>query len=513
MEILLEPTSNKLLVGTLSMLQHSSQRSQIHKIKLSMSNHCLGRFLYNQDYPPQEVVNQSRISRYNPSKDRDLNIGGDQRLEIGFSENEVWEAIRGCGREKSPKPNGFNSKFIRKTCEIIKLDLLGEVQNEFIKGRYILDEVIIANETMDFFVEKERKGLNLLVDFEKAYDSINWRFLLGIMRRIDKGIYYLLFFILAAKGLNAIVFEAVEKGIFKGVVVGDNNVMISHLQYADDTILFKEWNKENAKSLMCILKCFKEVSMLKVNYNKSKIYGIRVNEEELEEMVRYMRCGFGEFLFTYLGLPIGEKMRRIKHWGLVVEKIKKRLADWKDKTMSFRGYLTLVKSILGSLPLYYCRRKDPTSHSRYKKLLQQIGAICRTSNLIYHSNKMAGPTEWQARPKRRPEGQDAREETLPPLMKEEIDGHLSALKSIIKDQNRRNRTDPIWLYFEEGDTEARDNRIVKGKEVVDDDLKKPFKEALKMPLTHRIIELASTEYKMPNNIKLYTMGPSIWRTI
>ncbi|GKD63735.1 hypothetical protein Tco_1305843 [Tanacetum coccineum] len=39
--------------------------------------------------------------------------------------------------------------------------------------------------------------------------------------------------------------------------------------------------------------------------------------------------------------------------------------------------------------------------------------------------------------------------------------------------------------------------------MVDDDLKKPFKEALKMPLTRRIIKFAGLEYKMSANIKLY----------
>ncbi|GJV56566.1 RNA-directed DNA polymerase, eukaryota, reverse transcriptase zinc-binding domain protein [Tanacetum coccineum] len=57
-------------------------------------------------------------------------------------------------------------------------------------------------------------------------------------------------FILATKGLNAIVSEAVEKGIFKGIKVGRNNVVVSHLQYADDAIFFGEWNGENAKALM-----------------------------------------------------------------------------------------------------------------------------------------------------------------------------------------------------------------------------------------------------------------------
>nr|GFA77460.1 reverse transcriptase domain-containing protein [Tanacetum cinerariifolium] len=41
------------------------------------------------------------------------------------------------------------------------------------------------------------------------------------------------------------------------------------------------------------------------------------------------------------------------------------------------------------------------------------------------------------------------------------------------------------------------------KEVVDDYLRKPFKEALKAPITRRIIEFAGPEYNMLANIKLY----------
>ncbi|GJT05335.1 hypothetical protein Tco_0839797 [Tanacetum coccineum] len=93
-----------------------------------------------------------------------------------------------------------------------------------------------------------------------------------------------------------------------------------------------------------------------------------------------------------------------------------------------------------------------------------------------------------------PEGQDDREVTPPSLIKEEIEGQLSALKSIIKDHNKRNKTSSILLDFEE-DTAPKDNRIMKGKVVVDDDIRKPFKEALQTPLTRRIIEFAGPEYK------------------
>ncbi|GKG29735.1 hypothetical protein Tco_0419633, partial [Tanacetum coccineum] len=101
------------------------------------------------------------------------------------------------------------------------------------------------------------------------------------------------------------------------------------------------------------------------------------------------------------------------------------------------------------------------------------------------------------------EGTDDREETPPLLTKEQIKGHVSALKSLIKSHNRKNKGDPIPLDFEMEDIKVQDHNIAKGKEVVDKDLRKPFKEAQRTPLTHRIIEFAGPKYKMPSNIKLY----------
>lgn len=76
-------------------------------------------------------------------------------------------------------------------------------------------------------------------------------------------------FLIAAEGLNILVKEASNCGIFKGVKVGRENVVVSHLQYADDTIFFGDWSRSNACNLMGILKCFEGVSGLRVNLNKS----------------------------------------------------------------------------------------------------------------------------------------------------------------------------------------------------------------------------------------------------
>ncbi|XP_071694733.1 uncharacterized protein [Rutidosis leptorrhynchoides] len=70
-------------------------------------------------------------------------------------------------------------------------------------------------------------------------------------------------------------------------------------------------------------------------------------------MANWLGCKLEKFSFSYLGQPIGGNMKRVKEWDPVVCKFNKRLADWKTCAMSFGGRLTLVKSVLSSLPLYF----------------------------------------------------------------------------------------------------------------------------------------------------------------
>ncbi|GKB60669.1 ALP1-like protein [Tanacetum coccineum] len=101
------------------------------------------------------------------------------------------------------------------------------------------------------------------------------------------------------------------------------------------------------------------------------------------------------------------------------------------------------------------------------------------------------------------EGNSEDREETPPLTKEHIEWRISAFKPLIKDHNKKNTVDPLRLNFELEDTNADCSTIVKGKTAGDADLRKPFKEALRTPITRKIIEFAGPEYKMPTNIKLY----------
>ncbi|GJZ80424.1 hypothetical protein Tco_0645418, partial [Tanacetum coccineum] len=86
--------------------------------------------------------------------------------------------------------------------------------------------------------------------------------------------------------------------------------------------------------------------------------------------------------------------------------------------------------------------------------------------------------------------------------REQIEGHLSALRSLLKEHNGRGNASPTRLSFDDTEDQPRVQTVVTGT-IVDADLKKPFKEAVKTPMTRRIIEFAGPKFKMPANIRLY----------
>ncbi|GKB90904.1 hypothetical protein Tco_0963176 [Tanacetum coccineum] len=66
-----------------------------------------------------------------------------------------------------------------------------------------------------------------------------------------------------------------------------------------------------------------------------------------------MGCSIFTTPFVHLGVKVGGAMSRIKSWDDVVAKVSSRLSKWKLKTLSIGGRLTLIKSVLTSIPLYH----------------------------------------------------------------------------------------------------------------------------------------------------------------
>ncbi|GJT17712.1 putative RNA-directed DNA polymerase [Tanacetum coccineum] len=242
--------------------------------------------------------------------------------------------------------------------------VVGEVQMDFIKGRQIIDGPLMVDEIISWAKKQKKKFVFLKVDFEKAFDSLSWSFLFSIMKQMGfsdkwRDPFSPFLFILEATTLNVAILEATHHNIFRGIKVGKDKLNISHLQFADDGLILGEWSLTNAKNLSRILTCFHLASGLKVNFSKSKLYGI------------------------------GANMSRCVNWTPVINRFQKRLSNWKAKILSFGGRLTLVKYVVGSLGVYYFSNfKAP------KKIIKKLESIRR--KFFWGGNSDENKISWIA---------------------------------------------------------------------------------------------------------------------
>ncbi|GKV48357.1 hypothetical protein SLEP1_g55180 [Rubroshorea leprosula] len=268
--------------------------------------------------------------------------------------------------------------------------VIGEQHMAFIEGRQLVEGAVIANEILDEVRRKKKKGFLFKVDFEKAYDKVNWEFIDYMMMRmgfcatwrkwiqeclnsssvsilingsptnqfpVNKGIRQgdplsPFLFLIVAEGLNGLMSSAVDTERYKGVGIGSGDTMVTHLQFADDTIFFGDATEDNIRVIKCIMRTFELASGLKINFGKSQLIGVGVDQSWSAKMAYLLCCKEGKLPFKYLGIPIGGNHRRKAMWQPMVESVRKKLASWKGRYLSMGGRITLINSVLSSLPVF-----------------------------------------------------------------------------------------------------------------------------------------------------------------
>jgi len=119
----------------------------------------------------------------------------------------------------------------------------------------------------------------------------------------------------------------VASNIFTGYSIGAHNPsVISHLQFADDTLLLRVKSWAKFRALWAVLVLFEVMSGLKVNFHKSMLVGVNVKDSWLNEAAYVLNCRVGIVHFMYLGLPIGGDPRQLLFWEPGVSHIKHRLS-------------------------------------------------------------------------------------------------------------------------------------------------------------------------------------------
>ncbi|GKE57660.1 RNA-directed DNA polymerase, eukaryota, partial [Tanacetum coccineum] len=267
------------------------------------------------------------------------------------------------------------TKILATRLSFVISDLISNVQTAFLPNRQIQ--------------HKHQHAMFLKVDFAKAYDSVRWDYLDDVLNAFGFGTLWRswiqgslnsgkasilvngsptsefqfhrglkqgdplapFLFILIMESLHLSLNRAIDVGVFSGLRM-DDDLTISHLFYADDVIFMGDWSNQNLKGILNILKCFALLSGMSINLKKSHILGLGVHESTVSEAATRIGCSVLKTPFNYLGIMVGGNMSLVKSWDETIHKLKKRLSIWKLKTLSIGGRLTLLKSVLGSTPIY-----------------------------------------------------------------------------------------------------------------------------------------------------------------
>ncbi|XP_068339108.1 uncharacterized protein [Pyrus communis] len=286
------------------------------------------------------------------------------------------------------------SKILANRLKVLLPTVIFPSQNAFVAGRQIQDSIGIAHEMFHFL--KGRKARNkfemgIKLDMQKAYDRVEWDFLDAVMERMgfcsrwrslisgclssvqfavllngqagapfvpSRGIRqgdplspYL--FILVGEVLSKMIQGAVGQGRLEGVKMGGSGPVISHLFFADDTLLFLRADQKNCRNLRHLIESFCVASGQKVNLMKSSVFfGVNVPKGIANQLGGSLGMAVVNNPGTYLGVPAIWGRSKQRGLAYVKGRIMEKLQGWKQSSLSRAGKEVLIKAVIQAIPAY-----------------------------------------------------------------------------------------------------------------------------------------------------------------
>ncbi|XP_058071071.1 uncharacterized protein LOC131220116 [Magnolia sinica] len=284
------------------------------------------------------------------------------------------------------------SKVITARLSSILPKLISKEQMAFVQGRSVSKRIALVQELLKD-IDRKVRGHNTIfkIDLEKAYDRLSWSFLKDVLLKfgfstawvaIVEGYWSSLWL--------SVLFNGESSGFFKsgrGLRQGDPlspslfilglealsrglsalipsircqpfrstrfTPTISHILFADDTMIFTNSGARSVRNLMSFLQGFSRVSGLKINSAKSclisssKMPSSRIRK--LEGLTGFARL---PPYFTYLGVPRSIGRLRSSYFQPLVDKILSHISGWKARFLNQAARSVPIKHVLAGIPIH-----------------------------------------------------------------------------------------------------------------------------------------------------------------
>jgi hypothetical protein len=160
-------------------------------------------------------------------------------------------------------------------------------------------------------------------------------------------------FIICAEVLSGLLSNGQDRGNIHGISIARNAPPISHLLFADDSIIFCRANHNDAANLRAILDEYQRVSGQSINLDKSEmVFSPNISEDIKASFHQHMPILISNNITKYLGLPtqIGKSKNQV--FQFLMDRIWSKLKGWKEKNLSFAGRGVLIRAVARAIPTY-----------------------------------------------------------------------------------------------------------------------------------------------------------------
>nr|XP_023872480.1 uncharacterized protein LOC111985081 [Quercus suber] len=160
-------------------------------------------------------------------------------------------------------------------------------------------------------------------------------------------------FLVIPEGLHGLLERDEIEGSLRGMSFCPAGPRISHLLFANDSLIFCRASMSDCQTIQSILQIYKNVSGQDINWGKTNLFfSTNTFAQTQEEIKNLLAIPAIQRVEQYLDLPSLVGRAKQRSFSMIKERIWKKLKGWKEKLLSQAGREILIKAVVQAIPTY-----------------------------------------------------------------------------------------------------------------------------------------------------------------